>query len=176
VSKLESELEEELSSPSFTELSTDMGISAADQLLLSNPVGILPNGHEDHHGDALQDAAQRALTDSVQSRTIMEESEHKLENYQKEVRELIAQKGHPAEMADADLTELNKLVEKLKEHRMKTQGMRAVYEMATKRTQRLVEAYKRHVARSGGIALPPPGAGEAIVAATAVSLVTGKPA
>lgn len=174
VQKLENELEEELSSSSFTEVSTDLGISAADQLLVSSPVGILPDGHEDHHGDALQDAAQRALQDSVQSRTIMEQSETKLEGYQKEVRELIAQKGHPAEMADADLSALNKLVDKLKEHRMKTNGMRAVYEMATKRTQRLVEAYKRHIGRVGGVPLPPKNAGAAVVAAAAASLVAGR--
>lgn len=170
VQKLENELEEELSASSFTEVSTDLGVSAADQLLLTSPVGLLPDGHEDHHGDALQDAAQRALTDSVQARTIMEQSEKKLEDYQREVRELIATKGHPAEMSDADLSELTKLVDKLKEHRMKTGSMRSVYTLATKRTQRLVEAFKRHVARAG-LAQPPPNAGQAIVAATAIKLV-----
>jgi len=170
VQKLENELEEELSASSFTEVSTDLGISQQDQLLVNSPVGVLPDGHEDHHGDALQDAAQRALKDSVQARTIMEESDQKLENYQREVRELIATKGHPAEMSDADLSELTKLVEKLKEHRMKTTSMRSVYSLATKRTKRLIQAFKRHVARAG-LAEPPANAGAAIVAATAIKLV-----
>jgi len=170
VAKLESELEEELSSPSFAEVSADLGVSVEDQQLLASPVGVLPDGHEDHHGDALQDAAQRALSDSVNARTIMEQSDSKLENYQKEVRELIAAKGHPAEMTDSDLSTLSKLVEKLKEHRTNAESMRSVYKLATKRTQRLVEAFKRHVARSG-LAEPPQNAGAAIVAATAVKLV-----